>query len=203
MNKLSERNRALENEIITLLRRKDERAISLLYQNYSNALYGIITNTIQDSKVAQEVLQDVFLKVWKNADKYDVQKGRLYTWLARITRNAAIDTFRSGKYQRGLQSTELDAVVSNDRRHSEELHIADSGLMKIIHEMDPKYRSVIKAVYFQGYSQSEAAKQLDIPLGTVKTRVRAAIVELRKSLGDDIAGLSVIITVLINSFNDI
>jgi len=199
----TERNRALENEIITLLQRKDERAIALLFENYSNALYGIISNTIRDQEVAQEVLQDVFLKVWKNADKYDVQKGRLYTWLAQITRMATIDTFRSGKYQRGLQSTELDAIVSNDRKHSEEIHIADAGLMKIINAMDPKYRDIIEAVYFKGYSQSEAAKQLDIPLGTVKTRVRSAIVELRKSLGDDLVGLSVIITVLVNSINDI
>ena len=109
----------LELEIISLLKKTDKRAISLLYKNYSEALYGIICRTIPSEEVASEVLQDVFVKVWRNADKYDVDKGRLFTWLTQITRNTCIDRLRSGRYQRGTKTTELDTNIYNSSVHSE------------------------------------------------------------------------------------
>lgn len=187
MSTENKRNIELENEIVTLLGNDDKRAISLLYKNYSGALFGIITRTIPNKEVASEVLQDVFLKVWKNADKYDASKGRLFTWLAQITRNATIDTFRSGKFQRGTKTDDLDIVVTNNNISLQEsMNIEDSGLKKVINTLDPKYRILVEYIYFKGYSQSEVAKALDIPIGTVKTRTRAAILALRKTLGKEL-----------------
>ena len=200
MTTKKERNIALENEIVTYLGNGDKRAISLLYKNYSGALFGIITRTIPNQEVASEVLQDVFLKVWKNADKYDASKGRLFTWLAQITRNSTIDTLRSGKFQRGTKTDELDVVVSNNNAAlSEHLNIRDSGLKTVINQLDEKYQILIEYIYFKGYSQSEAAKELDIPIGTVKTRTRAAIKELRKSLGNELYTIGSVIALLVES----
>ncbi len=198
MSSKNQRNITLETEITALLRQRDKRAISLLYENYSGALYGIIARTIPSEEVAQEVLQDVFVKVWKNADKYDATKGRLFTWLAQITRNATTDTFRSGKYQRSTKTDEIDVTVSNHEAFSETSNIKDVGLKKVIDSLDEKYRILIDYIYFRGYSQADAAKELDIPLGTVKTRVRAAILELRKTLGNELFNLLVLLAFLLS-----
>ncbi len=197
----TDKNITLEEQIVTFLQQKDKKAISLLYKNYSGALFGIIKRTIPSEEVANEVLQDVFVKVWKNADKYNAQKGRLFTWLVQITRNASIDTIRSGRYQRGTKTDELDVIVSNSLDHSEEADIKDEGLRNVVNELDPKYRSIIDLVYFQSYTQSEVAKELDIPIGTVKTRVRSAILELRKKLGKEFSSAMVLVSFLENYIN--
>lgn len=198
MSEQIKKNKKLEAEIVAFLSKKDKRAISLLYKNYAPALYGIITRMIPSEEVAQEVLQDVFVKVWNNADKYDSSKGRLFTWLAQITRNAALDTFRSGKYQRSTKTETLEPTVyNNDRLFSENPNIKDAGLQKIVNNLDAKYRKVIDYVYFQGYSHSEAAKELDIPLGTLKSRVRIAIQMLRKVLGNELLSI-VLLSIFFN-----
>lgn len=205
MGNSNNKNITLEKEIISLLAQGDKKAISLLYQNYSDALYGIIRRTIPSQEVATEVLQDVYVKVWKNRDRYDGTKGKLFTWLAQITRNATIDVFRSGKYQRSLKTDEIDPLVYNSVQLSEESDIRDSGLQDVINKMDPKYYKLIYLVYFEGYSQSEIAEKLDMPLGTVKTRLRSAIKELRKTLGNEtfaiIAIGSYVAYLLSNCFN--
>ncbi len=197
---INKRNIDRENEIITLLGNGDKRAISLLYKHYSGALFGIISRTISNPEVAREVLQDVFLKVWKNADKYDKSKGRLFTWLAQIARNSTIDTFRSGKFQRDTKTDELDvAVANNTTTLSENMNVQDSGLQSLVIQLDEKYRVIIEYIYFKGYSQSEAAKELNIPIGTLKTRTRAAIKELRKSLGKELFTIGSLLTLFMES----
>lgn len=196
-----QKNIALENEIVSLLKQGDKRAITLLYKNYSGALFGIISRTISNKEVAKEVLQDVFVKVWNNSDKYDSKKGKLFTWLAQIARNSTIDTLRSGKYQRGTKTDVLDVVVTNNNSNlSESMKIEDSGLQTVIKELDEKYRILIEHIYFKGYSQSEAAEHLDIPLGTVKTRMRAAILSLRKSLGNELLTLGSALVLLLSYY---
>lgn len=188
----------LELEIISLLKKADKKAISLLCKNYSESLYGIICRTIPSEEVATEVLQDVFLKVWKNADKYNPDKGRLFTWLTQITRNTCIDRIRSGKYQRGTKTTELNTNIYNSETHSETIDVRDSGLQAVINKMDPKHYKLIKLIYFQGYTQSEAAKELEIPLGTVKSRLRTALLDLRKTLGGEMMLFLVFLFLIIN-----
>jgi RNA polymerase sigma-70 factor (ECF subfamily) len=176
----------IESQIIIYLLKQDKRAISLVYANYADALFGIISRIIPESEVATEVLQDTLLKIWKNSLKYDVTKGKLFTWMAQIARNSAIDTVRSGKYQRTTKTYSIPDTVSNSVELSETIQITDSGLKRQIDSLDKKYREVINLLYFMGYSQSEAAKKLNLPLGTVKTRARTAILELRKSLGNEV-----------------
>lgn len=194
----SKNNITLESKIIALLKQKDKEAIVLLYDNYSAALYGIILKIVQSETVAQEVLQDVFLKVWNNAEKYDADKGRLFTWLAQIARNAAKDALRSSRQKQDNKTDSLADNVGNDSSLSHNLHIADSGLRKTIDSLDKKYREIIDLLYFQGYSHSEAAKELEIPIGTLKSRVRKAILELRKLLGNELITILLVIKIITN-----
>lgn len=194
----SKNNIALESRIVALLKQKDKDAIVLLYDNYSAALYGIILKIVQSETVAQEVLQDVFMKVWNNAEKYDADKGRLFTWLAQIARNAAKDALRSRRQKQDNKTDSLADNVGNDSSLSHNPHIADSGLRKTIDSLDKKYREIIDLLYFQGYSHSEAAKELEIPIGTLKSRTRKAILELRKLLGNELITIFLIIKTITN-----
>lgn len=192
------KNIALESKIVSLLRQRDKEAIVLLYDNYSPALYGIILRIVPSEALAQEVLQDVFLKVWNNADKYDSGKGKLFTWLAQITRNAAKDALRSSHYKHDEKTEMLADNVGNDSSLSVHPHIADSGLRKTIDNLDEKYKRIIDLLYFQGYSHSEAAEELDIPIGTLKSRVRKAILELRRVLGNELIIIILFIEIIKN-----
>jgi len=173
-------------------------SIVLLYDNYSPALYGIILRIVPSESLAQEVLQDVFMKVWNNADKYDADKGKLFTWLAQIARNASKDALRSRLHKQDIKTDTLADNVDNDSSLSHSPHIADSGLRKIIDSLDKKYKEIIDLLYFQGYSHSEAAKELNIPIGTLKSRVRKAILELRKLLGNELITILLIIKTITN-----
>lgn len=188
---------AHEIKIIDLLQSGDKKGIPLLYKHYSNAIYGIVIRMVNNEEVAQEVMQDVFVKAWKYADKYDPKKGKLYTWLAQIARNSSLTTIKSGNFQRDAKTDSLDPVVYNSESLSAEDKINDIGLAKVIDKLDDKHKILIDYIYYRGYSQRDAAKALSIPVGTVKTRIRTAILELRKILGNDIAVISVVFALLL------
>jgi RNA polymerase sigma-70 factor (ECF subfamily) len=187
----------IEKEVITLLAQGDKKAISVAYQNYADALFGIIVRIVKSQEIAEEVLQDTFVKVWGNANKFDESKGRLFTWFANIARNSAIDMVRSAKY-RNLQKTEsLDNPVYSNNDPDVNIDIKDSGLEKVINSLDEKYRMIIEKLYFEGYSHNELSKEMDIPLGTVKSRLRLAIKELRQKLDGDFIKILLLILLLL------
>ncbi len=161
---------------------------------------GIVFKVIPNQEIAEEVLQDSFVKIWKYANQYDASKGRLYTWFVNITRNTAIDKVRSAAYRKDQKTGSLENLVNTDSAGTEESQVEDSGLRGVIDSLDEKYKTLIDLVYFQGYSQREIEKEFDIPLGTVKTRLRAAINELRSKLGKDYANylLTIIIVFLLD-----
>lgn len=190
---------AHELDAVRLLKKKDKAAIPLIYKHYSNALYGIVIRMVGRQEVAEEVLQEAFVKIWKYGDKYDGDKARLFTWMSQIARNVAISAMRSKKFKESSKTDSLDTdVYTNDRAFSEEQQVNHIGLKKVIDELDERQRILIEYVYFRGYSHSEVAKELDIPIGTVKSRLRAAILTLRKSLGKDldVAAIITLITLM-------
>ena len=192
MSFLSNRN-DIETQVVTLLKQGDKKAVSIAYQNYADALFGIIVRIVKSKEIAEEVLQDTFVKIWGNASKFDESKGRLFTWFANIARNSAIDMVRSAKY-RNLQKTDsLDNPVYTNVDPNTNMEIKDAGLEKVINSMDEKYRLIIDKLYFEGYSHSELSKELGIPLGTVKSRLRLAIKELRQKLDGDIVKILLLI----------
>ncbi|MES2370960.1 MAG: sigma-70 family RNA polymerase sigma factor [Bacteroidota bacterium] len=168
-----------EPELVQLLRQRSQHVFSYLYDNYSGALHSIILNIVNEEELANDVLQEVFVKIWKQVDTYDSSKGRLFTWMLNIARNASIDTVRSRSYQNSRQNRELteDSDTIGGRSETKTDHI---GLRKIVYNLKEEYKVLVELSYFQGYTQDEIARMMGIPLGTVKTRLRTALIQLRE-----------------------
>lgn len=153
----------------------------MLYDNYSNALYGIILKIVRSEEVAEDVLQDAFVKIWKNVTSYDASKGTLFTWILNVARNTAIDRIRSQDYKNTAKIQSIDnhvGIASGQSNH--QIHVDHIGLEKIVAGLKPEHQIIIEYIYFKGFTQAEVAETLDIPLGTVKTRVKSAINHLRE-----------------------
>jgi RNA polymerase sigma factor (sigma-70 family) len=180
---LGENRKYTEEELISLLRGHDQQAFSYLYDNYSGALNGIICRMVDETHLAEDILQEAFVKIWNNFTHYDSSKGRLFTWMINITRNLTIDTLRSKGYKKSRQISKDENSVSNYHDKNASADRFDSiGLRKQVANLKPEQKSIIDLAYFSGYTQEEISKEIGIPLGTVKTRMRSAILELRKML---------------------
>lgn len=172
-----------EEELVALLRGQDQQAFSYLYDNYAAALNGIICRMVDETHLAEDILQEAFVKIWNNFIHYDSSKGRLFTWMINLTRNLTIDTLRSKGYKKSRQISKDENSVSNYHDKSSAVDKFDSiGLRKQVANLKPEQKSIIDLAYFSGYTQEEISKEIGIPLGTVKTRMRSAILELRKML---------------------
>lgn len=164
-----------------LLRQKSRQGFDYLYKQYAGALYGIVCRVIADEETARDVLQEVFVKIWNNIDKFDAAKGRLYTWMLNLARNTAIDKLRSkGEKMQGKIQTGEDVVYKQEQQLRTEQTTDTIGLKAIVAEMQPEYKTIVELAYFKGYTLDEISKAMDIPLGTVKTRMRKAISMLRQ-----------------------
>ncbi len=174
-------NKLSEEELVYLLKIKDTAGLEYLYDHYSKALYNIIYQVVQKEESAEDVLQETFLKVWNAFDLFDSSKGRLYTWLSNIARNLAIDKIRSKEFRNQAQNQDIENHVSViDVRMSNKLNPDNIGVKDLVNKLRPEHKKLIELIYFNGFTHAEVSEHLDIPLGTVKTRVRAAIMELRK-----------------------
>lgn len=170
-----------EQELVTLLCKRDKQAMSILYDRYATALLGVIFKIIGDREIAEDVLQETFYKIWTKIVQYNRAKGTLFTWMLNIARYAAIDKVRSKQFKKAQKIQTLENTVSTiERKNTITPNIDVIGLKGLVKELKPEYQQVIELLYFKGYTQVEAAKDLQIPLGTVKTRIRAAINHLRK-----------------------
>lgn len=167
-----------EKELVTALKAKDEQAFGYLYDHYSGALYSVIKQIVTDAEVSNDVLQETFVNIWRKIDLYDESKGRLFTWMLNIARNAAIDKTRSKGFQ---QSSKLQPITDGDGANHPSVRIGvdDFGLKKILQKLKEEQRLLIDLSYFQGFTHEQISKALDIPLGTVKTRIRTALTQLR------------------------
>ena len=168
-----------EPELIILLKQHDQSAFGYLYDNYAGALLSIIKNIISDNEIANDVLQEVFMKIWRQADSYDQTKGRLFTWMLNIARNTSIDMIRSKQYQNSQKNQELSETVY-DSAGSTNTQTDQIGLKKIVSGLKEEYKVLVDLAYFQGFTQDEISKILNIPLGTVKTRLRTALIQLKE-----------------------
>ncbi len=169
-----------EGELVNLLKQKDDNAFSYLYDNYSGALYGVVKQIVSDGEVGSDVLQEVFVSIWSKIDSYDSSKGRLFTWMLNIARNAAIDKTRSKNYQQGLRQQPID---DNELTHPVvRPGYDDYGLKKVLFKLKGEQRMLVDLSYYQGFTHEQIAKALNIPLGTVKTRLRSALSQLRTML---------------------
>lgn len=169
-----------EQELVSLLKTRDNKAFGYLYDHYSGALYSIILQILNDSELASDVLQDVFVNVWRKIDSYDPTKGRLFTWMLNIARNASIDTIRSKNYQNDRKNQAMDYQVDGAQvTLITQVNVDNIGFRKLLYQLKEEQRSLIELAYFKGYTHEEIAEMENIPLGTVKTRIRSALIQLR------------------------
>ena len=167
-----------EHELVALLNEQNNDAFNYLYDHYSGALFTIINQIVPDKDTAGDVLQEVFVNIWRKINTYDASKGRLFTWMLNIARNAAIDKVRSRAYRDNKRNQTLEAENSGISISSNPT-VSDVGLKKLLTTLSDESRKLIDLSYFQGFTHEEIARLLGIPLGTVKTRIRTAIIQLR------------------------
>ncbi len=162
--------------LIEKIKTGDTESFSTLYDKYSGALYGLILKIVKQEDLAQDILQECFVKIWEKIDTYEIGKGSLFTWMLNICRNKSIDSLR--KTQR---TTKGNDTMKNDLSRPTSLEINPDiiGLRDILSNLSEEKRIIIEYLYFKGYTQKETSEELNIPLGTVKTRSRTAILELK------------------------
>jgi RNA polymerase sigma-70 factor (ECF subfamily) len=169
-----------QEDLLKELMKKDDKSFSLLYDNYSKSLFGVIYNLIKNKEEAEDVLQEVFVKIWNNIDSYNVSKGRLYTWMLNIARNSTIDKLRSKNYKKSAQNLSTDNFVNLLDDNSKESNKIDAiGIKSLLKKLKPKCIELFELLFFQGYTQQEASEELTIPLGTIKTNNRNCLNDLR------------------------
>ena len=167
-----------EQELVAALQNKDEQALSVLYDRYSKALFNIIYRVVGNQEMSEDVLQESFVKIWNGIAQYDEAKGTIFTWMLNICRNSAIDKVRSKEYKSVSKNQNIDNNV-NLSQHRTEFNPETLGLKTITEKLKPEQKQVVDLIYFNGYTHVEVAEELNLPLGTVKTRLRLAIIELR------------------------
>ncbi|MFD1095657.1 RNA polymerase sigma factor [Salegentibacter chungangensis] len=170
-----------QDGLILELQQGNEKAFERIYQLYSESTYGIIFSIVKDEGIAEEVLQDVFMKIWNNASSYSPDKGRFFTWILNIARNASIDKIRSKSYKNKKQNLKADNFVDILEHKSNFSATIDAiGIKKYINILEPVCKKLIDFLFFKGFTQKETAEELGMPLGTVKTRNRVCIQKLRE-----------------------
>lgn len=172
-------NKYNEGELVVLLKEHREEGFAYLYDHYSGALFGVISEIVGDQSLSADVLQEVFLNIFRRIDSYNPDRSRLYTWMLNIARHAAIDMVRSKGFRQMNQNRGIeDSVYAAGGSVTQQTdHI---GLKKTLLQLKDEHRQVIELSYFSGYTQEEIGEILKIPLGTVKTRVRIALKRLRE-----------------------
>ncbi len=167
-----------ENQIVEMLHQNDKRVIAIIYDQYAPPLYGVVLRIVQSEEIAQDVMQDSFVKIWKKGATYNSTKGTLFTWLLNITRNTAIDKLRSAGFRKRGKNQSIDDIVYN-QVSSQGTNPDEIGLKELLSSLDEKYKEIVDMIYFRGFTQKEVSEELNIPIGTVKTRLRIALRELR------------------------
>ncbi|MBJ2173302.1 sigma-70 family RNA polymerase sigma factor [Aureibaculum sp. A20] len=167
-------------ESIILFQKKDVKAFEYLYNTYKKSLLGVIFTIVKNDTIAEEILQDVFIKAWNSADSYNSSKGRFFTWMLNISRNAAIDKIRSKNFKNNKKNQHVDNFVDVIETYDNLDATTNSiGIKKFVDKLAEKCKEVIHLLYFKGYTQKEVSETLKMPIGTVKTRNRNCINELR------------------------
>lgn len=177
-------NREFTKEELDAICNGDKAVFKRLYDNYSGALYAMAIKIVISEDVAKDVLQDSFVKIWKNFHSFDSTKGRLFTWMANIVRNTSIDALRKkdAKYEIHVQDK---FVTIADRQNNTSQNTDTLDVHDKIDTLSDEHQVVIRTVYLMGHTHEEAAKKLNLPLGTVKTRVRMAMIELKRIFGSE------------------
>ncbi|MCR9133307.1 MAG: sigma-70 family RNA polymerase sigma factor [bacterium] len=188
--KNDKRDRAFLRRIVA----KEPQALGELYDHYNRLLFGLLLSILKKRTEAEDLLQEVFTQIWEKADQFDAASGSAYTWICTITRNKAIDRLRSKVYkEQKKQSSSLDdddvhvTLYSSENNPLEDTILNERAKLvkQAMEQLSDKQREVIEVAYFEGKTQSEISEEFDVPLGTIKTRMRDAMIKLRTLLADE------------------
>lgn len=172
-----------KEEIIELIKKKDNKSYTTLYNMYSKSLFAVIYNLIKDQEESEDILQEVFIKIWNHIDSYSESKGRFYTWALNITRNTCIDKMRSKNFNNQQKNLSSDNFVHVLDDNSKMINKIDTiGIKEFVQKLKPKCIALIDLLFFKGYTQQEASEELGLPIGTIKTNNRNCINDLRNFL---------------------
>lgn len=174
---LDEQTKIEVQNLVKRLKNREESAMSELYDRYASTFYGLSAKIVGSDEIAQDVVQDSFVKIWRKVDSYDENKGSFFTWMLNITRNTSIDFIRKTKKENpsSIQDLENNVHISNDG-----ISVDTIGIASLVDNLNEDQRILVEYIYFKGYTQQEVSDELGIPLGTVKTRIRSAVGELKK-----------------------
>lgn len=166
--------------LVTAIRAGDQGAMAALYDRYSSIVYSVALRVLQNTAAAEDVLQDIFMQLWRNPGAFDASRGNMAAWLAVIARHRAIDALRRRKpeedFENVIVSVEPDLASEADRSR------AMAKVRTAFESMAPPQRSALEMAYFEGLTHAEIAQKTGEPLGTIKTRIRAGLLSLRKVL---------------------
>jgi RNA polymerase sigma-70 factor (ECF subfamily) len=170
---------AADAALVTAIRSGDQRAMATLYDRYSSVVYAIALRVLGDTGAAEDVLQDVFMQLWRNPAAFDASRGSLGAWLAVITRNRAIDALRKRRPENDIE----DVVISVEPDLAAEAERSRVGerVRAILGTMPAPQRKALELAYYEGLTHTEIAEKTGEPLGTIKTRIRAGLLLLRKA----------------------
>jgi len=169
-----------EDELVLALKNQESLGMKALVDMYSNTLFNVISRIVPRPDIAEDIVQETFMKIWYSANRYDSSKGRLFTWMINIARNHAIDVLRSKKFRDSKKNMNIDDFQPDVNCAKNIVYNIDTILVReLVHQLKPDLNVLLEMVYFKGYTHLEIADELKLPLGTVKTRIRTAISELR------------------------
>jgi RNA polymerase sigma-70 factor, ECF subfamily len=175
--------------LLTRIAQRDASAIGELYDRHSRVVFALVCRILRDEGESEDVLQEVFLRVWDKAESYDPVLGSPTAWLIRIARNRAIDRIRARQARPATQSADetlnlvaADDEASPDPERSAALSEQQRAIVEALSRIPPEQRMLIEQAFFHGYTQSELAERFKLPLGTVKTRIRTGMIAMRDHL---------------------
>jgi len=177
-----------DGELVERLHRRDPHAMTILYERYGRFTYSLILRIVRNQAVAEDLVQETFLRVWNRVAAFDRQKGALGPWVLTVARNRAIDYLRSVEGRAAERAFDLERLEHPALFSAVQGGMIGDDRVKILRDaverLDPNQRILIELAYYEGLSQTEMAERLRQPLGTVKTRVRSALRILRQELGE-------------------
>jgi len=186
---VSSNTSAADIALLDRIARRDQTGLAELYDRHCRLLFSLILRILRDRGEAEDVLQDVFVRVWDRAESYNPALGSPAAWLVRISRNRAIDRLRSRTVRAGIAAPELDrsehtadpAPEADPERYAASAE-ERRAITNAIAALPPEQRLLVESAFYEGYTQSELAERFDLPLGTVKTRIRTGMQSLRRAL---------------------
>ncbi|CAM4273201.1 RNA polymerase sigma-70 factor, ECF subfamily [Pedobacter westerhofensis] len=169
-----------EENLILALKNQEPIAMRALYDMYSYSLGGVIFRILNHTELSEDVLQEVILKIWTSGNHYNPRRGRLFTWMLNLTRNYTLDILRTKRYRNGRKTVNIDDCHPAIDKQRNVYYNPEAILIKeLVNQLKPEFNILLEMVYFKGYTHLETSEELNLPLGTVKTRIRMAIMELR------------------------